>query len=90
MKPNVELHIEELVLHGFKPGDRHQIGEAVERELARLLAEQGLPQVQDAEVPRLAGGQLHLSPNDNPDTVGRGLAGNIFQGIRSTNKHHER
>ena len=30
MKPqNVELHIEELVLHGFAPGDRHRIGEAV-------------------------------------------------------------
>jgi hypothetical protein len=25
----VELHIEELVLHGFAPGDRHAIGEEV-------------------------------------------------------------
>ena len=25
-----ELNIEELVLHGFSPGDRHRIGEAVE------------------------------------------------------------
>ena len=40
---NIELHIEELVLHGFEPGDRHRIGEAIERELARLFAEQGTP-----------------------------------------------
>ncbi len=36
MKPkpyNIELHIEELVLHGFSPNDRHAIGEAVQREL---------------------------------------------------------
>ena len=24
--PNIELHIEELVLHGFQPGDRQRIG----------------------------------------------------------------
>ena len=44
MKPeNVELHIEELVLRGFAPGDRYRIGEAVERELAHLFSEQGTP-----------------------------------------------
>ena len=56
VKPNVELHIEELVLHGFEPGDRDQIAQAVERELARLLlAEGGLP-------PSVAqnGGLFHL------------------------------
>jgi hypothetical protein len=39
----VELRIEELVLEGFAPGDRHGIGDAIQVELARLLAEQGLP-----------------------------------------------
>ena len=42
-KPSVEVHIDELVLHGFAPGDRRGIGDAVERELARLLAARGLP-----------------------------------------------
>ena len=36
---NVELHIEQLVLHGFDPRDRRAIGEAVQRELARLFAQ---------------------------------------------------
>jgi len=39
----VELHIEELVLHGFRSGDRFHIGDALERELVRLLGKQGLP-----------------------------------------------
>jgi hypothetical protein len=41
-KPNAEihLHIEELILHGFAPGDRQRLGEAVQQELVRLLAEQ--------------------------------------------------
>ena len=31
---NIELHIEELVLHGFDAKDKHQIGTAVQDELA--------------------------------------------------------
>ena len=40
---SLELHIEELVLHGFAPGERYAIGETVEHELALLLGEQGVP-----------------------------------------------
>ena len=39
----VELHIQELVVHGVGPLDARRIGAAVERELARLLAERGVP-----------------------------------------------
>lgn len=39
---NVELHIEQLVLHGFAPSDRYRIGAAIQQELARLLAQQGI------------------------------------------------
>ena len=50
MRPGwIELHIEELVLHGFAPGDRHPIGDAVEHELIRLFAEQGLPSLLNGE-----------------------------------------
>ncbi|MGD8752520.1 MAG: hypothetical protein PVG14_13915, partial [Anaerolineales bacterium] len=40
---SVELNIEALLLHGFSPHERFRIAQAVERELARLLAEGGLP-----------------------------------------------
>jgi hypothetical protein len=40
---NFEVTIDELVLTGFAPGDRFHIADAVERELARLLMEKGVP-----------------------------------------------
>jgi hypothetical protein len=35
---NIQIHIDELVLHGFDPRDRHAIGDAVQAELTRLMA----------------------------------------------------
>lgn len=40
---SVELRIERLVLAGVPPGDRYRVAAAVENELARLLAAQGVP-----------------------------------------------
>jgi hypothetical protein len=39
----IEVHIEELVLHGFAASERWKIGDALESELRGLLAAQGLP-----------------------------------------------
>ena len=39
----IEVHIEELVLHGFDPRARWTIGDALETELRGLLVERGLP-----------------------------------------------
>lgn len=42
MRPSrVEVRIEELVLHGFSSLDRHAVGDAVQRELAARIAEEG-------------------------------------------------
>jgi hypothetical protein len=38
-----ELAIEHLVLEGVRPADAHVVGEALERELARLVRERGAP-----------------------------------------------
>jgi hypothetical protein len=35
----IELHIDELVLHGFAPADRFRIAEALKSELTRLFTE---------------------------------------------------
>lgn len=37
----VDLHIAELVLHGFAPGDRHEIAAVAQRELGLLLDRSG-------------------------------------------------
>lgn len=39
---DIDLHIEQLVLFGFRDLDRHRVGDATARQLERLLAEGGL------------------------------------------------
>jgi len=81
--PSVELHIDELVLHGFEPAHRYQIGDAVQRELTRLFAEHGAPAdfSEDVEFERLNGGSINLTPDVNPETAGIELARVIFGGL---------
>ena len=81
---NVDLHIEELVLEGFASVDRHRIGAAIERELARLLTERGLPPglAQNAEVPRLDGGSFEMNRNATPEGVGGQVAGAVYGGMK--------
>ena len=84
MKPeNVELHIEELVLRGFAPGDRYRIGEVVERELARLFVEQDVPPslIQGSEVERLDGGAFEVAHGSKSETVGVQVAQAIYGGL---------
>ncbi len=78
MRPAIELHIDELVLHGFNPADRRRIGEAVERELARLLGEEGIPGGSgDVQISRLDGGSITLAPGARPEAVGAEIARSV-------------
>ncbi len=80
--PNVELHIEELVLDGFAHGQRYEIAEAIGRELERLFAEP-LPQslTAGASVDRLDAGTLEIKPPARPEAVGAGIAQQIYGGM---------
>lgn len=81
MRPrSVELYIEELVLHGFAPGDRHRISDAVERELSRLVAEQGAPGLfgGDAELMQVNAGEFNLKEKASPESVGAQVAQAIY------------
>jgi hypothetical protein len=82
-QPSVELHIEELVLHGFAPGDRYVIGDAVERELARLLSEEGVPiSLRSANATdEIRGATFNSAHNAKPPTIGRQIAQAIYQGF---------
>jgi hypothetical protein len=83
VRPNIELHIEELVLDGFAPHDRHRIGATIERELARLFAEQGAHELlaQGGEVARLDGGSFHASPHTNAEALGANVARSVYKGL---------
>ena len=80
---NVELHIEELVLHGFPPDYRHRIGEGVEQELSRLFTEQGLPPslARGGDIPRLDAGAFEMNPELGTDAVGARVARALYGGM---------
>lgn len=80
---NVELRVEELVLHGFPPGDRHRIREALERELSRLFAEEGVPPslARGGTIPRLDAGSFEMRPGRKAEAVGSRIARTLYGGI---------
>ena len=85
MKPkNIELNIEELVLHGFSPGDRYSIGEAVEQELSRLLADRGVPQSLErgGEIGHVDGGAIEVAQGSRAQVVGVQVAKAVYGGLR--------
>ncbi len=80
---NIELHINELVLHGFSPHDRYRIGAAVERQLTQMLTEQGMPATlsQGGEMPYIDGGTFNVAPNAHADTIGTQVAQSVYKNI---------
>jgi hypothetical protein len=82
--PPIHLHIEELVLHGFPSGDRHRIGEALERELARLFTEDRMPPAltKSAEINRLNGGSFQTTGTARPEATGTQVARAVFGGLK--------
>jgi hypothetical protein len=80
---NLHLHIEELVLHGFAPGDRARIGEAVRVELGRLFRESGVPPAlaEGGAADRLAAGSFHTGATVRPETTGGQIAAAVYWGL---------
>lgn len=80
---NIELHIEELVLHGFSPRDRDAIGEAVRNELSRLFAEQGVHPTlsKHGAVERLDGGSFNVKSGAKAQTIGTQVAQSVYGGL---------
>jgi hypothetical protein len=80
---NVELYIEELVLHGFQPGGHHLIGAAAERELSRLFAERGVPPslVQGGDATHLDAGAFKMTPDLGAKAAGEQIARSLYRGM---------
>lgn len=80
---NVELYIEELVLHGFQLGGHHLIGAAAERELSRLFAERGVPPslVQGGDATHLDAGAFKMNPSLGAEAVGVRVARSLYEGM---------
>jgi hypothetical protein len=84
---NIKVHIEELVLHGFEPGDRHDIAAAVERELSQLLAQNFTEHVahdwlrNDLAQASVDAGSFHVAANSRPNSIGSQIALALLGGI---------
>jgi hypothetical protein len=80
----IHLHIEELVLHGFAPGDRHRIGEAVQLELTRLFTEEATPPAlaKSAAIDQLNGGTFQMTSAPRPEATGAQVARAVFGGLK--------
>ena len=83
-KPSIELHIEKLVLEGFSPASREQIGAAVQQELARLLTEHGLPPAWSTgrEIEWLNAGTFRCDAQSKAEATGNQVARAVFGGLR--------
>lgn len=80
---NIRLHIEHLVLdQGLCPlADRHRLRVALQAELERLLAQQAFPVCDGGRhLGRLAVPQAAV-PQGGADTLARGLAAALHQGL---------
>lgn len=78
---SIDLHIDELVLHGFSPTARQPIADAVARELTSLLESGDLTLDQSVELEFLSG--AFRAPNTGrPESTGAGIARAIHGGLR--------
>lgn len=81
MKPReIEVHIEELVLHGIAPESRHRIAEALQSELSTLLAERGIPAPWRANPERVEARTSKVGPQTKPVSTGEQIARAVHGG----------
>ncbi|MBO9205496.1 MULTISPECIES: hypothetical protein [Niastella] len=83
MNQHIELHIEELVLHGFTGYHASGIGNAVQREIARILYERGLPanMAIETNIDQLHAGSFILQPGGKAETIGNNIANTVYKGL---------
>jgi hypothetical protein len=79
----VVVHIDRLVLKGFRNVDSHAIGEGMRGELARLLADPttGERLASLGHVPRIQAGKVNLTQDAKPRRSGISAARAIAKGI---------
>jgi hypothetical protein len=77
---SLRLHIDELVLHGFAPGDRARVADALQVELARLFTDGGVPPAlaSGGSVDRLNAGAFHTPTAAQPETTGTRIADAVY------------
>lgn len=85
---NIEFHIEELILEGFAPGDRHRIADTLENELERLFLIRGVPAglAESGEVQTMNAGSFEVIPHAKPEAIGGYVAKAVYEGLTGGKK----
>lgn len=78
----IHVTIEELVLEGFHPADRHRIAAAIEARLAELLTAEGLHAARPGNVASLEGGHVELRPAARAEETGAAVAQSVFGALQ--------
>lgn len=83
MNPNVELHIDQLILQGFSRNDAHYIGESMKAALQGLIANRGLPNTfqKNIQLRNLNTSPLQLKQTSSPEHIGRQIANSVYKEI---------
>lgn len=79
----INIHIDNLVIHGFDRIERDQVGSAVQKELSRLISEQGLPSAlkKSQTIGNLNAGEFRTGKSSSPRNVGIQVAQKIYRGM---------
>ena len=82
-KRRITVHIDSLVLKGFRHEDRHAIAQGVQEQLTRLFSEPGMAQrlSQTGTIPRLRVGQVDTTADAKPQQIGVAAANGIGKGL---------
>jgi hypothetical protein len=80
----VEVHIDRLVLRGFRPEDGHGIAAGMREELARLLSDPRAARQLTAQgdAPRLRIGGVQIGQGAKPRQVGLTLVRGLSKGMK--------
>jgi hypothetical protein len=80
---NIEIDINELVLTGFAPDDRSRVGTSIERELTRLISENGMPQplTRGGAIADLDGESFEMVSGSSPESIGIEVARAVYGGL---------
>ncbi len=84
---NVDVQIDELILHGFPVADRYVIGDALSSELGQLVLDvQEYSFDKDIQIPVQRAGEFSVPPNAKPALIGAKVAQTVHTGLNTMNK----
>ena len=84
---NVEVQIDELILHGFPVPDRYAIADALSSELRQLVLDaRECSFDKNIQIPVQRLGEFSVPPNAKPALIGAKVAQTVHAGLNTLNK----